>query len=59
MKYNWIFQNIKDNVNALAPNFWQTYVQCYKLNKIMSQFDVLFIQTLSKICIVIEGIKDI
>ncbi len=27
MKDNWIFQNIKYNVNALALNFWQTYVQ--------------------------------
>jgi hypothetical protein len=26
MKDSWIFQNIKDNVNALAPNIWQTYV---------------------------------
>ncbi len=26
MKDSWIFQNIKNNVNALAPNFWQTYV---------------------------------
>jgi hypothetical protein len=34
MKYNWIFQNIKDNVNALAPDFLQTYVQCYELNKV-------------------------
>jgi len=33
MKDNWIFQNVKDNVNALAPNFWQTYVQCYELTK--------------------------
>jgi hypothetical protein len=28
MKDSWIFQNIKDNVNILAPNFWQTNVQC-------------------------------
>ncbi len=28
MKDSWIFQNIKDNVNTLAPNFWQTNVQC-------------------------------
>ncbi len=35
VKDNWIFQNTKDNVNALSPNFWQTYVQCYELNKIM------------------------
>jgi hypothetical protein len=35
MKDNWIFQNIKDNVNAQAPIFGQTYVQCYKLNKVM------------------------
>ncbi len=35
MKDSWIFQNIKDNVNALTPNFWQTYVQYYELNKIM------------------------
>jgi hypothetical protein len=33
VKDSWIFQNIKDNVNALAPNFWQTCVQCYELNK--------------------------
>jgi hypothetical protein len=35
MKNSWIFQNIKNNINALAPNFWQTYVQCYELNKVM------------------------
>jgi hypothetical protein len=35
MKDSWIFQNIKNNVNALAPNFWQTYVQCHELNKVM------------------------
>jgi hypothetical protein len=35
VKDSWIFQNIKNNVNALTPNFWQTYVQCYELNKIM------------------------
>jgi hypothetical protein len=35
MKNSWIFQNIKYNVNALTPNFWQTYVQCYELNKVM------------------------
>jgi len=22
VKYNWIFQNIKSNINALTPNFW-------------------------------------
>jgi hypothetical protein len=35
VKDSWIFQNIKDHVNALAPNFWQTYVQCYEPNKVM------------------------
>ncbi len=35
VKDSWIFQNIKNNVNALTLNFWQTYVQCYELNKIM------------------------
>jgi hypothetical protein len=35
MKDSCFFQNIKDNVNALTPNFWQTYVQCYELNKVM------------------------
>ncbi len=35
MKNSWIFQNIKNNVNALTPNFLQTYVQCYELNKVM------------------------
>jgi len=29
MKYCWIFQNIKDNVNA--PN-----VQCYELNEVVT-----------------------
>jgi hypothetical protein len=32
VKDSWIFQTIKDNVNALVPKFWQTYVQCYELN---------------------------
>ncbi len=35
VKDSWIIQNIKDNVNALALNFLQTYVQCYELSKIM------------------------
>jgi hypothetical protein len=35
VKDNWIFQNIKNNVNALRPIFWQTYVQCSNLNKVM------------------------
>jgi hypothetical protein len=35
VKDNWIFQNVKDNVNALTSKFWQTYVQCYELNKNM------------------------
>ncbi len=35
MKNRWIFQNIKNNVNALAPNFWQTYVQCHEMNKVV------------------------
>jgi hypothetical protein len=34
VKDSWIFQSNKDNVNALASN-WQTYVQCYELNKVM------------------------
>jgi hypothetical protein len=50
VKYSWIFQNVKDNDNALAPSFWQTYVQCYELNKIMQKFDMVFIQTLNKFC---------
>jgi len=44
VKDSWIFQNIKDNVNALAPNFWQTYVQCYELNKVVRQSDIVFIE---------------
>jgi hypothetical protein len=35
MKDNCVFQNIKDNLNALTPNFSQTYVQCYELNKVV------------------------
>ncbi len=35
MKDNWIFQNIKNNVNVITPIFWQTYFQCYESNKVM------------------------
>jgi hypothetical protein len=59
LKNNWIFQNIKDNVNALTPNFWQTYVQYYELNKVMQQSNMVFIQTLKKNCTIIENKKDI
>ncbi len=59
MKNNWIFQNIKDNVNALAPKFWQTYVQCYGLNKVMRQSHMVFIQTLNKFCTTTKNTKDI
>ncbi len=48
VKDNWLFKNIKKNVNALTPNFLQTYVQCYELNKFMSQFNMGFIQNLNK-----------
>ncbi len=43
MKDSLIFQNIKDNVNALTLIFWQTHVQCYELNKIMRQSNMVFI----------------
>jgi len=43
VKNSWIFQNIKDNVNTLMSNFCQTYVQCYELNKVIRQFDMVFI----------------
>ncbi len=46
MKDSWIFQNVKDNVNGLTLGFWQTYVQCYELNKVIQQFNMLFIQML-------------
>jgi hypothetical protein len=59
MKDNWIFQNIKNNVNALAQNFWQTYVQCYELNKVMQQSDMVFIQTLNKFRTTTKNTKDI
>jgi hypothetical protein len=55
----WIFQNIKDNVNALTPFFWQTYVECYQLYKIMWQFDMVFIQTLNKFHIATKNTKNI
>jgi hypothetical protein len=31
----------------------QTYVQCYELNKVMWQSNMVFIQTLNKYCIAI------
>jgi hypothetical protein len=43
VKDSWIFQNIKDNVNVLAQFFLQSYVQCYELNKVMQQSDMVFI----------------
>jgi hypothetical protein len=57
VKDSQIFRNIKDNVNASTPNFWQTYVQCYELNKVMRQFDMVLIQTLNKFCTPIENRK--
>jgi hypothetical protein len=59
MKDSWIFQNIKNNVNALSPNFLQTYVQCYELNKVMKQYDMVFMKTLNKFCITTKNAKDI
>jgi len=50
VKSSLIFQNMKDNVTALTPFFWQTYDQCYQLNNFMQQFDMFLIQTLNKIC---------
>jgi hypothetical protein len=31
MKDSWIFQNTKNNVNALTPNFWQIFMNEIKL----------------------------
>jgi hypothetical protein len=59
VKDNWIFQNIKYNVNALTPIFLQTYVQCYELNKVMKQSNMVFIGTLKKIHIMTKNTKDI
>jgi hypothetical protein len=59
VKDNLIFQNIKNDVNASTPNFWQTYVQCYELNKVMRQYDMVFIQTLNKFHIATKNAKDI
>jgi hypothetical protein len=59
VKNSWSFQNAKCNVIALAPNFWQTYVQCYELNKIMWQSDIVFIQILNKFCTATKNTKDI
>ncbi len=59
VKDSWVFQNIKDNVNALAPKILQTYVQCYELNKIMQQFDMVFIQTLNKFHTRTENAREI
>jgi hypothetical protein len=57
VKDSWIFQNIKNNVNTLTPNFW--HVKCYKLNKVVRQFDMVFLQTLNKFCIATKNGKDI
>jgi hypothetical protein len=35
VKDSWIFQNTKNNLNAITSIFWQTNVQCYELNKVM------------------------
>jgi hypothetical protein len=59
VKNSWIFLIIKGNVNVLAPIFWQTYVQCYKLNKVMGWFNMVFIQNLNKIRTITENKKDI
>jgi len=58
MKDSWIFQNIKNNVNTLTLNFWQTYVQCYELNKVMQLFDMVFIQALNTFLIATKKTKD-
>ncbi len=46
---------VKGNVNALTPVFWQTYVQCYELNKLMRKSNMVFIQTSNKFCTTIEN----
>jgi hypothetical protein len=46
VKDSWIFQSIKDNVHALTLHIWQIHVQCYEINKVMQQFNMVFIQIL-------------
>jgi hypothetical protein len=58
VKDNWNFQNIKNNINALTLNFWQIHVQCYELNKVMRQDDMVFLQTMNKFRIVVKKYKE-
>jgi hypothetical protein len=52
MKDNWIFQNIKDNVNALHQTFGKHMF-------VMNLINMVFIQTLNKFRTTIENAKDI
>lgn len=31
VKDSWIFYNINDDINKIAPNVWQTSIHCYEL----------------------------
>jgi hypothetical protein len=47
----WIFQNLNDNINPLAPNFWEINVQYYHLKIIMRQTNKQSVKKWNKLCI--------
>jgi hypothetical protein len=44
----WIFQNIDEGLNILAPSFWHNHVKCYQFTKVMRQSDLKFIHALDR-----------
>jgi hypothetical protein len=41
------FQNIANNIDSLAPNFWMEKIKCYELKQVMLQSDEQFINILN------------
>jgi hypothetical protein len=59
VKDGWIFDNIREGFNSLAPSFWHTHVKCYQLKKVMRQSDLKFIETLNRFRTSTQTLADI
>jgi hypothetical protein len=53
------FIKINGGLNAKAPNFWHDHINCYDVNIVMRQNDLMFINVLSEFRWVIHTIEDI
>jgi ATP-dependent DNA helicase PIF1 len=57
IREKWVFKRINEGLNAIAPNIF--HINCYELNIVMRQIDLMFINILNIFKRIIHSIEDI